>query len=353
MKVFLGPQDVAGQTAALSRALRDIGIKAISVSYINPRGFLVDKFLSNKTLPENKLLRLISKSSMALKMSRYLFSYDVYHFLMMNSLFKRNHLDLPVLQLLKKKILMEMCGDEVRIPPIAIKKNPYIKYYYETKDVYFYTECAGNIDFLIQRMKYVSKYIKTITVADHELYEYVMPYFNRVEFVKQPIDLSRMKPVYPDKNNKKPVIAHAPSKKNQKGTSFVIQAVDNLKRKGLEFEFVTPQRLLSQVEAWDFMSKADIVIDQLLLGTHGSQSLEVMALGKPVICYIRDDLVEKYPKDMPIFNANPDNIEEKLELLIKNPEIRHELGVKSRQYVEKYHDSVKIAKQLIEIYKTL
>jgi len=40
-------------------------------------------------------------------------------------------------------------------------------------------------------------------------------------------------------------------------------------------------------------------------------------------------------------------------LLIENPDLRKELGEKGRKYAEEFHDSKKIAKQLIELYKSI
>jgi glycosyltransferase involved in cell wall biosynthesis len=78
-----------------------------------------------------------------------------------------------------------------------------------------------------------------------------------------------------------------------------------------------------------------------------------MALGKPVICYIHDELVDTFPEGFPIVNANPDTIAAVLEELICSPEKRHELGIKSRAYVEKVHDIRVVASKLKNIYQSL
>ncbi len=77
-----------------------------------------------------------------------------------------------------------------------------------------------------------------------------------------------------------------------------------------------------------------------------------MAFGKPVCVYIRDDL-ESYMPLNPTINTSPKNIVENLVLLIEDERLRKELGEKGRKYVEKVHDSKKITKQLLELYKSL
>ena len=64
------------------------------------------------------------------------------------------------------------------------------------------------------------------------------------------------------------------------------------------------------------------------------------------------DLISLFPCIPPIINANETNLKEKIEFLIKNPDIRQSLGIQSRKYVEEYHDSIKVAEKCIEIYCT-
>ena len=46
-------------------------------------------------------------------------------------------------------------------------------------------------------------------------------------------------------------------------------------------------------------------------------SAEAMAMGTPVVCYIREDL-EEFGKDLPIYRANKTNLVKILENLIQN-----------------------------------
>lgn len=99
--------------------------------------------------------------------------------------------------------------------------------------------------------------------------------------------------------------------------------------------------------------QADIIIDQLCIGAFGMLSLERMALGKPVICYIRENLIETYPSELPIINANPKTIYNQLRSIISNGELLRNLGEKGRVCVERHHDSIKIAHQLKSLYEIL
>lgn len=76
-----------------------------------------------------------------------------------------------------------------------------------------------------------------------------------------------------------------------------------------------------------------------------------MAYVKPVVCYIKEELVGKYSKDLPIVNANPDTLEHVLAFLLDSPQDLHELGRKGRAYVEAHHDPAAIAQQWVDLYE--
>ena len=267
--------------------------------------------------------------------------YNVIHFHFGGTLLP-HYLDLPLLRLLNKKMVMNYWGSDVRLESIAKVHNPY---YSLMKDYH------QNDDVIIRNLKKVSRYVKVAVVVDHELYGYVSLFFEWTVIIPQAIDTQKLHPLFPDPNNDVPLIVHAPSHKGIKGTEYVEQAISRLEKR-YQFRFLLLHQMTNQ-QVKEALKQADIVVDQLLLGVHGIFALEAMALGKPVLCYIRDDLVGEYPLDLPIVNANPDTIESELEELLVNPQLRTEIGKKSRRFVERHHDSRVVAQKLIELYKSL
>ena len=110
---------------------------------------------------------------------------------------------------------------------------------------------------------------------------------------------------------------------------------------------------MNHQEAMRIYAEADIIIDQLLSGTYGMLSVEAMAMGKVVIAYIRDDLVSKFPKDLPIVIANPDNIHSVISDLLLAPELRRQIGIASRAFVQKHHDIKAVIPKLLAIYNQI
>src|SRR5262249_23680075 len=85
----------------------------------------------------------------------------------------------------------------------------------------------------------------------------------------------------------RPLVVHAPSNRGRKGTEYVIEACARLP---VDLEIVEG---LPHDEARERYARADIVVDQLNAGWHGVFALEAMALGKPVVAHLKEDVVER------------------------------------------------------------
>ena len=84
-------------------------------------------------------------------------------------------------------------------------------------------------------------------------------------------------------------------------------------------------------------------------------AVEAMALGRPVVCYLRqDDLRFLDPgmrSDLPIINATPGTLCDTLrDLLGKRRHTLAEAGARSRNYVEKWHDPDTLAARMKNCY---
>lgn len=338
MRVLHCPTNIAGQMWEYVQGLRALGVEATALTFApHPFGYQDDICL-NLSLESSVWRRRIK---LVKNFVNVLGRYDVIHFHFGGTLLPRC-LDLPILKLLGKKMVMHYWGSEVRLKDVAIRYNPFY-----TADI----DVLSNDDEKVERLKKVARYVEVAIVADYELFSYVAPFFKRTVIIPQAIDTSKFKPAFPDPYNSKPLIVHAPSRKNVKGTSYIEEAVARLKEK-YRFDFLCLHQVKNE-EVKEAFKKVDIVVDQLLLGAYGIVSVEAMALGKPVICYIRDDLISNYPEDLPIVNANPHTIEDALETLLADPKLRFDLGVRSRAFVERYHDSKVVARKLVALYESL
>ena len=154
-----------------------------------------------------------------------------------------------------------------------------------------------------------------------------------------PIDFddARYEPAYPSPERGGTLrVAHAPNHRHFKGTDHLIEAVETLRGRGIEIELDLIEHLTND-EALARYRLADVIFDQCLIGFHGYFALEAMALGKPVLCFIRDrgDLLA--PDECPIITIRPETIAETLESLAGDRTRLEALGREGRGYAERYY----------------
>ncbi|RLI19418.1 hypothetical protein DRO49_00540 [Candidatus Bathyarchaeota archaeon] len=334
MRVLHAPYNIGGQASIIAKAQRELGIESdvlvFDQDYFNYECD-INLALSQKTKIKALLVRLIT-------FVKCLFKYDVFHFHFARSLLPKN-LDLPLLKLFGKKIVMQYWGSDIRQLDIARK----YKYHYAR-----YMKINPERERHKRRkIKWINKFADA-TITGIDLIEYSPSNSFIIELA---IDLSKIEfvGVKLDKNRRLKVV-HAPTNRLIKGTKYVIEAVERLKNEGYDFEFILVENKPHD-EALKIYEDADIIVDQLTYH-YALVAVEGMAMGKPVLSYVREDIKKYYPT-LPILNTNPDTIYDNLKLLIENPKLRKELGEKGRKYVEEVHDSKKIAKQLVELYKRL
>jgi glycosyltransferase involved in cell wall biosynthesis len=166
------------------------------------------------------------------------------------------------------------------------------------------------------------------------------------------VDVEAIEPRYPRPRDRI-VILHAPSDASIKGTAFIVEAVDKLKAR-FPIEFVLVKGLKHE-EAMQLYSRADLVIDQVMAGWYGGFAVEAMAMGKPVLCYIRgEDLCHVPPAmaaEIPVLNAAPDSIDAVLGELLVRPGQFEELGRRSRAYALRWHNPRTIAAAMVRAYR--
>lgn len=333
LRVLHGTMEIANQMNTITKGLKNLGVKVHTLNYYpSYLGYKSDYNLNLSSFGNINEVDIETKKLA----SKMIAENDIFHFHFGTSL-TLNHSDLPLLKELNKKVIMQYWGSDVRMYSKAIKLNKYVK----VKDM--------NEDSIKRKLEFISKYIPDCLV-DYELAEYVKGYHSNIHYTRAAVDLNKYKFIK-ETNNKKLLIVHAPTAPEYKGTNYILKAVDELKEK-YDFNFKLVKGM-SHEEAVKIYEKADLIIDQILCGGYGLFAIETMAMGKPVICWIDDFMKEKYPIELPIISANPDNIKEKIEFVIKNKDMLKEIGIQGRKYVEKYHDMNIISKNMLQIYKSL
>jgi len=299
--------DVAGVSQEISRAQRNLGYKSDVLSFQkHPFGYITDfSYPIESRFPINRI-------KMMKIFSRFINKYDVYHF-HGGTLLPRG-IDSMFWKLLGKKLIIHHHGSEIRY-----KKEP----------------------------KAYLLFADKIIVSTPDLLEWSS---SKSIWIPNPICLKNLPyvGVKSKSSNERINVVHAPTNRIKKGTDYIIDAVEKLKDSGFNINLILVEGV-EHDKAIEYYKEADIVIDQLVIGWYGVFSIECMALGKPVCCYIHKDL-ETYMPFNPIVNIKPENIVKSLRMLIEDERLRKVLSEKGRKYVEEVHDSDIIAKRLIKYY---
>ncbi len=154
-------------------------------------------------------------------------------------------------------------------------------------------------------------------------------------------------------------VLHAPNHRAIKGTDFIISAINELKSDGHKIELILVEKKSNQ-EILELISTVDLVIDQLIIGWYAMFAIEAMALRKPVICYLREDLLDLYvnskiigENEPPIINASTKSIKSVL-LKIINGEIDIEMFKnKGYDYVKRIHSLESIGGVFLQINNSI
>lgn len=343
MKILHGMREVAGQGYYSVKGLREQGCDADLVLWDpSPFGYPVDRCLNINFQSKAKYPYYMIR--LGVNMCQALMKYDIFHFHFGHSLIPMN-IDLPLLKKKGKRIFCEFHGDDVRNPQLIKQHYKYMDFdaYMSGKDAEYLKKQRS------KRARNIMKYAERIVLHDDELIPHVEKEgYTNIEVVPLRIDTSRIRPAYPEFDQKTINIAHAPTSK-VKGTKWFVAAVEKLSAK-YNINPILIQNL-SQKEALKQYEKADIIFDQITVGTYGVFSIEAMAMGKPVITYISEEMRNRLPEELPLVSATPESLYNVLEELIADAGLRVQLGKRGRNYVSKYHDCKKNARILKLIYE--
>jgi glycosyltransferase involved in cell wall biosynthesis len=303
------PVNIGGIPATNVQALRRKGLEARLLMFRPPklRSDVPDIVLN---VPDGFWRRQLVQ---ARAFARVLPDTDLFHFYFGNTLIPRR-LQFPVLRVTRRKSVLHYLGSDIR------GKSQEELVWGKRADA----EIVGSWD--------AHRWVPTAHV------------------VPPPIDLARYVAA-PPPANERVRIAHAPSNRAKKGTDAVIAACKELP---VELDLIEG---VKHDEARQRYTRADVIVDQLVVGWYGLFAIESMATGRPVITYLHDDAValteSAYSVQVPIVNATKDTLVEKLRPLVESAQLRRELGERGRAYVERVHDMDVIGDRLVEIYESL
>ena len=377
LRVLHCPTAVGGQAAALASAERELGLESVALQasdFPNSFGYSMDRELFPPgTWPpvrDYKRWRFLRQA---------INEFDIFHFNFGQTLMSQSYgvmdltgfslprriayylyhwpfarlPDLPILKRAGKGIIFTFQGDDARQRDYCLA-NFEISHYRELPETRF----SRSVDQgKRKRINRIARYADHMYALNPDLL-HVLPY--HAQFLPYAtVDLRTCRPETRSEHpSRPPRIVHAPTHRQVKGTRFILDAIKRLKEVDhLQFEFKLVEGLTRE-QAWPVYQQADLLVDQLLAGWYGGLAVELMALGKPVVAYLREEDLSFLPNDMrediPVLSATPDSIYGVLkELLTVRLDEWPDIGRRGRAFVEEWHDPIRIAALLKDEYERI
>jgi len=353
MKILHAPTTTGGNAFGLSHAERALGLDSDVVVYDrSPLNYKGEAKLDLSIYP--KPIRALKQFGLFVKVLR---EYDVLHFNFGSALlgfgrFDLFGMELPLYKMAGKKIIVTYNGCDARQKGYATS-NFAISPCQEA-DCYGGRCNTFTDDIKRRRIKRMARYADKIFTFDPDLLNVLPESAEFTPYTKPGLQDLLKSPLKKIGDTIK--IVHAPSDRGAKGTRYIMPVLERIRSERGDVEIVLVEGV-SNSRARDIYREADIIVEQLLLGWYSSVAVESMALGKPVVSYIRAEdmrfIPEEMRRDLPVINATPKTLYDVLKDAIGDKERLVETGRKSRAFVEKWHDPIKIAKKMKNLYERL
>ncbi len=333
MRILHLPTNIANQAWGMSSQERMMGHQSRVLVYaqLNPN------YSADENLHFERHTKIINALRAGRAFAKALFSFDIFHFYFATTFFP-NHQDIPLLARFGKKLFFTFQGCDVRTHCFAEKLDAQKHQHPSEK-------------FQIRQTAFLLRYATNAYVTNPDLLNQVptaifMPYgsVNYRDWTYRP---------RPYKQGEEVVIFHAPTDRLVKGSDSVEAAVRQLRRNGyrvrLDLAFGIPW-----MQVKEKLQHAHLAIDQLMGGWYGAAAVEMMASGKPTICFLREDWMQKteepFRAALPLVNSDHTNIYGVLKCLLDRPAAWAEVSQRGRAFVETWHDPQKLAAQLLRDY---
>jgi len=253
-------------------------------------------------------------------------------------------LDLMYLKSIGLKIFVSFYGWEMRVESVFERKNPHSEGLCESGKAALFGDLPRRTKFRMRQ--FVEAICDGILVSNLEMKEYVG--HPSIVVRRAVLDSGIHDPF--SEHRPIPVIGCYRSGVDQYGESCVEGAVKQLTNDGIKckLRYIDGE---DRAKVEREIRVVDIFIGQLNIGDYGEMEVEAFSLGKPVICFIRDDFAYYYGESLPIANANPDTVGEVLRDLMDSPRKRIEMGEAARKFFKENHEAGVVAKEVLNLYK--
>lgn len=138
-------------------------------------------------------------------------------------------------------------------------------------------------------------------------------------------------------------VLHTPNHRGFKGTEFVVRAVEELRKEGLQIELSLLEKQSNTYVRQLLTTEIDVLVEQLVFPGYAMSAIEGMSCGVVVVSNLSDERIMQPMKrwsflsECPIVSADPETIKDVLRELYNDAAMRRKISIDSRIYASKYH----------------
>lgn len=347
MRFFIGCSDVCGMINIYAEELKRLGHTTTTCTYVKNKFHPNEKFdiVANNWadyLLDRPLPSFINKAAVTLKNRTSLFDkhiehhiydqHDVFIFIWAGIYLQHHKRDLQLIKQKGKKIISILVGSDVRYPyafqqefGMDVSKwpanyhRPYAYFNKTLRDVEMYSDIILSVP---DQMG--------LAIRDYDHFQI-------------PVDLKKYQ--YNLTGNDKPVVIHAPSNPAIKATDIILNTLEKLKDEGLSFDLKFIQNMENS-ELLKLLSQSDILVDEMIVHGPALLSFEAMASG----CAVATKYLQSSPDCFrpPVKHISPENIYQTVKELIINKDLRQNMAIQGRAYLEKNNTAEALISKMLE-----
>lgn len=319
LRVLVGTKEIGGQIPDYAAGFRALGHQVTTV--IRER---------NRLFPELQYDVELDQDDSAAVMS-LIDGHDVFVFQYGFSLLAGN-LDLPILRQAGKSIISICNGDDIR------HASAFHQEFGVSAETLGVDYVGDPIVRPMQTLRVFERYASLMVSVPNQSSLALRPYMHFAYAMEPTLYTEHV----PDRDV--PVIVHAPSSRATKGTAHIMASLERLRARGIAFELRLLENQPNEVVR-DTLRDADIAIDQTFV-TYGKFAAEAMASGCATATVSYPDL-EPFARLRPHHHIGLATLDDDLERLLTDRDLRRGLAARGRPHVNAYHDRTEVCQRLL------
>jgi hypothetical protein len=147
-------------------------------------------------------------------------------------------------------------------------------------------------------------------------------------------------------------IVHVTNQPGIEGTRHIQAAIDRLKKKGFDIDFVWIHDRPHD-DVLKELADADLAIGKMKMGYYANAQIESMAMGIPTVTHVRNEFMTDELRDSGFIFATLESLESTIEHYLRHPEDLAAKRARARGSILALHDNDALAGRLAQFYAAL